>query len=226
MRVLAATTRPARLGDDLLGLFGTRIALQAFDDEQSVLLLGRPDAADLGAGDLFLRVDRRMPLRARGFRIAPEHLEQLVALMREAYGARPVPPAATPGRSSRTSPARARAGEPELPAPVERRRKSHLVGPSTAAEEPPGDGRAGALEPVRDDVDAYRETAPSVGCRRIEAGDSRYEPEWERVVSEAMGPPGANGHGPHPNEAEAGRRRSADPSVGEADGEADRPSRS
>lgn len=86
IRLLAASTRPETFGDELLAHFSTRIALQTIDEDASIRLIGRPDAADLGGGgDLLVRIDGRVPLRARGFRLPPEHLDRLVKLMREAY---------------------------------------------------------------------------------------------------------------------------------------------
>ena len=86
IRLLAASTRPEAVSDELLAHFSTRIALQTIDEDASIRLIGRPDAADLsGGGDLLVRIDGRVPLRARGFRLPPEHLDQLVKMMREAY---------------------------------------------------------------------------------------------------------------------------------------------
>lgn len=86
IRLLAASTRPEDLGDELLAHFATRVALQSLDEDASIRLIGRPEAADLGGGgDLLVRIDGRAPLRARGFRLSPEHLDQLVKVMLEAY---------------------------------------------------------------------------------------------------------------------------------------------
>lgn len=86
IRLLAASTRPEDLGDELLAHFTTRVALQTLDEDASIRLIGRPDAADLGGGgDLLVRIDGRVPMRARGFRLSPEHLDHLVKVMREAY---------------------------------------------------------------------------------------------------------------------------------------------
>lgn len=87
--VLAATSRASELGEDLLAYFGTRLVLQSLDDDGSIRLLGRPDAADLGSAEFFLRVDGRIPLRVRGFRVTESHLGDLVQMMREAYTMRP-----------------------------------------------------------------------------------------------------------------------------------------
>lgn len=86
VRLLAATTDAADLNEDGLAHFGTRLVLQTLDDNESIKLLGRPDAADLGSGDLLFRIDGRLPVRARGFRISADHLDELLRLMRGAYG--------------------------------------------------------------------------------------------------------------------------------------------
>ncbi len=86
IRVLASTSRTEEVSPDRIALFGTRIVMHVDDEEESVQLLGRPDAADLGAdGDLLLQIGGRSPILLRGFRVASEHLDQLVDLMAEAY---------------------------------------------------------------------------------------------------------------------------------------------
>lgn len=86
IHLLAASIRPEALGEEFLAHFTTRVALQSLDEDASIRLIGRPDAADLGGGgDLLVRIDGRIPLRARGFRLSPEHLDRLVKVMREAY---------------------------------------------------------------------------------------------------------------------------------------------
>ena len=94
MRLLAATTNAAALGEDMLAHFVTRLVLQTLDNGESIQLLGRPEAADLGSGDLLFRIDGRVPVRARGFRVSADHLRELIRLMRGAYG-EPRQPAAT-----------------------------------------------------------------------------------------------------------------------------------
>ncbi len=89
VRLLATTTSPAELGVDLLAHFGTRLVLQTLDDDESIRLLGRADAADLGIGDLFVRIDGRVPVLARGLRVSSDRLDELVRLMREAYPCQP-----------------------------------------------------------------------------------------------------------------------------------------
>lgn len=86
IRVLAATTRPEALAHDLTAQFSMRLVLHLDDEGHSVQLLGRPDAADLGAdGDVLFRVGGRSPVLLRGFRVAPERLDQLVDLMAREY---------------------------------------------------------------------------------------------------------------------------------------------
>ncbi|MBI4496660.1 MAG: LysM peptidoglycan-binding domain-containing protein [Chloroflexi bacterium] len=86
IRLVAATTEPATLGEEVLSHFSSRLVLQTCDAEESIHLIGRPDAADLGSGELLLRIEGRVAVRAQGFRVAPDHLEELAALMCEAYG--------------------------------------------------------------------------------------------------------------------------------------------
>jgi len=88
VRLLAATTQPEALGDDVLAHFDTRLVLQTLDEDQSIHVLGQPDAADLAGGELLARIDGRASSRARGFRVSADHLDELVRLMREAYGSR------------------------------------------------------------------------------------------------------------------------------------------
>jgi len=92
IHILSATNKPDAILDRL-PLMDTRLILSTADEEQSIQLLGIPDAVDLGGGgDMFVRVSGRAPLHARGFRVAPSHLERLLWLMHEAYGSTPVPP--------------------------------------------------------------------------------------------------------------------------------------
>ena len=92
IRLLAATTESETLGEDVLPHFTTRLVLQVVDDE-SVRLLGRPDAADLGRGEFFLWIDGREPIRLRGFRVSDAHLDELIRLARDAQcGGSPAAP--------------------------------------------------------------------------------------------------------------------------------------
>lgn len=85
IRLLASTMRADGL-DDLLAHFATRLVLMTMDDAESIRLLGQPEAADLGSGEFFARLAGRTPVRVRGFRVAPEHLDALIRLMQQANG--------------------------------------------------------------------------------------------------------------------------------------------
>src|SRR5205823_6015648 len=82
---------------------------------ESIRLLGQPGADELDdGGDLLVRVDARAPVEARGFRVAPEHLDQLAQLMGDAYpSARSMPPTPAPDAAGDA----AAAGEPEPEGP-------------------------------------------------------------------------------------------------------------
>jgi DNA-binding SARP family transcriptional activator len=86
VRLLATTACPEALSEAVLSQFATRLVLQTQDEDQSIRLLGQPEGADLGGGSLLIRIDGRRPIRARGFRVSPEHLDELVRLMRATYG--------------------------------------------------------------------------------------------------------------------------------------------
>jgi hypothetical protein len=86
VRLLAATSAPEGLHSPLLPHFTTRLVLQTQDEEASMAVLGSSDAAFLGGGGrLLLRLDAREPVELYGYRVALEHLERLVRVMREAY---------------------------------------------------------------------------------------------------------------------------------------------
>jgi DNA-binding SARP family transcriptional activator len=88
LRILAASTRLAALGDGLLEHFATRAVLHLEREEDSIRLLREPMADGLGAGgDMLLRVEARAPIHLRGFRVPPEHMSELVRLMADAYPA-------------------------------------------------------------------------------------------------------------------------------------------
>lgn len=87
IRLIATTTHAAALGD-VLAHFSTRLVLLTLDDDESILLLGQPEGADLGSGDVFVRPAGRTPIRVRGFQVSGDHLDELVHLMEAAYGGR------------------------------------------------------------------------------------------------------------------------------------------
>lgn len=84
VRLVAGTTHADKLDDGVMALFGTRLVLQTLDDDESIRLLGDPQAADLGSGELLFRFDGRTAIRAHGFRITGEHLDALLHVMHEA----------------------------------------------------------------------------------------------------------------------------------------------
>ncbi|MFN8473872.1 MAG: LysM peptidoglycan-binding domain-containing protein [Anaerolineae bacterium] len=86
IQLLAATSRVDEIPDGTLALFSTPLVLRLLDDETSIRVLDDSAAADLGRGDMFLSLDSRWPIQMRGLRVSPEHLDQLVTVMREAYG--------------------------------------------------------------------------------------------------------------------------------------------
>jgi hypothetical protein len=97
IRLLAASERT---GEDLvrrcpvLSAFGTRLVLQATDEDESMAVLGASGAEYLAAGgQLLVRLEGRVPMQAYGFRVHPDQLARLVEVTRDAarYGA------ATPG---------------------------------------------------------------------------------------------------------------------------------
>lgn len=137
LRILAGPTRAGALPDEWLAPFRTRLVLQTVDDDESLRLLGRPDAADLGGGELLVRVDHRAPVRVRGFRIPAERLAALVGLMHGVAGREPVADT-TAGESPEIPPAEGResAGKPRVPATDgAERRHGHRPAQSEAAAE-------------------------------------------------------------------------------------------
>ena len=69
-----------------LDAFRTRLVLQTADEDASQALLGAAGAEELPpGGSMLLRLEARTPLRAHGFRVAPDHLARLVALMEQRH---------------------------------------------------------------------------------------------------------------------------------------------
>lgn len=190
VRLLATTTSPAGLAVDLLAHLGTHLVLQTLDDDESIRLLGRPDAADLGTGDLLRRLDGRLPVRVRGFRVSDDRLDELVRLMREAYGYQ----APTIGAT--------------VAAPEEAEGAAHLAAEgenSTAAgERAPGEDQAASLSaPAPDPREPSRKVGPHgedgqvIEPRRL----AEQAPEGETVLQSfesfidvAAGEERSNGH--------------------------------
>jgi nucleoid-associated protein YgaU len=87
IRLLAASSRRATdvvVDCPLLSEFGTRLVLRAADEEESIALLGSGDATELGSGGhLLVRVEGRVPVQALGYRVSPDRLAGLVALIKE-----------------------------------------------------------------------------------------------------------------------------------------------
>jgi DNA segregation ATPase FtsK/SpoIIIE-like protein len=103
IRLLAASERPANeLTANCPGLdgFRTRLILQTADEDASQALLGSAGAEELPpGGSMLLRLEARTPLRAHGFRVAPDDLARLVALMEQrdsSVPSAPVPPQVCP----------------------------------------------------------------------------------------------------------------------------------
>lgn len=133
IRLLAATTEPGSVGDEVLAHFTTRLVLQTLDDDESIHLLGRPDAVDLSTGELLLRIDGREPVRLRGFRVSPDHLDELVRLMREADGGeRGAVGVAAPARDE----SGAETARPDQEAPASRDAGDHAAGAGRVLAEP------------------------------------------------------------------------------------------
>jgi DNA-binding SARP family transcriptional activator/LysM repeat protein len=83
LRIVAGTTHPIDLDDSVQLYFRTRLVLALEHEEESILLLGRPDAADLGRSDVLVQVEGRRSVRVRGFKISAENLERLVQIMKQ-----------------------------------------------------------------------------------------------------------------------------------------------
>lgn len=86
IRLLAASARADTVDDAILGHFGTRFVLQTMDDDESIRLVGVPEAADLAGGEFLLQVASRRAISVRGLRVSTERLDELVRTMREEGG--------------------------------------------------------------------------------------------------------------------------------------------
>lgn len=96
IRVVAVTTRPMAIDDATLRHLETRLVLHVAREDESILLLGHPNAADIGSGGAMLaQITGREDIRLRGFRISDDHLGYLLRTMeRERSSALSTPPAA------------------------------------------------------------------------------------------------------------------------------------
>jgi len=180
IRLLAASTRPEAVGEELLAHFTTRVALQMLDEDASIRLIGRPDAADLGGGgDLIVRIDGRVPLRARGFRLSPEHLEQLVRVMQEAYVA----------STASTAPVASSSGR-DVASQDDSTRSE--VSSAASSDRTPPSGRVGSatVASAQDDPDADDESPVQLPDPQIEV---RVNGSHTETVSPAS--PEPSGHG-------------------------------
>jgi nucleoid-associated protein YgaU len=87
VRVLAASERPPTELNGvypMLDEFRTRLVLQTADEDASQALLGAAGAEELGpGGNMLVRLEARTPVRAHGFRVPPDHIARMVALMHQ-----------------------------------------------------------------------------------------------------------------------------------------------
>src|SRR5207237_5065012 len=84
--VAASERRTIELVQDcpILPEFGTRLLLRTADEEESIALLGSGDATELGSGGhLLVRLERRVPLEALGYRVAPDRIARLATVIRQ-----------------------------------------------------------------------------------------------------------------------------------------------
>lgn len=90
VRIIAGSTRPEKLPHDLISGFTTRLLLHLHEEEHSIQLPGRPDAAELGAdGDLLPRVGSRSAMLLRGFRVRCFGVLQVTSEARPFVSTRP-----------------------------------------------------------------------------------------------------------------------------------------
>jgi len=135
VRLLGATARADALAADVLSHFRTRVVLQTRDDDESIHLIGHSEAAVLADGELYLRIDGRTPIRLRGFRVSPEHLDELVRLMCKVYGdLRPTVPFQAQRDNEENADSGASSGEDmSLPAEKARAKRSDATSKSISA---------------------------------------------------------------------------------------------
>jgi DNA-binding SARP family transcriptional activator/LysM repeat protein len=179
MLLLAATSHPERMQESLIREFPTQIVLRMLDEDQSVRLLGQPDAVDLGGGgDLLIRVQGRTAMRGRGFHVGAEHLDELRRLMAEVANATPQPAVAVPAQSDL---AEFPDEEPELePAAGVSIARISDEAAGVVTEEPQSDAEALQAEPV-DGKEVAEAEGPAEVEERVEPDDS-IDVRDERLV--------------------------------------------
>ncbi len=92
IHVLAATVKPQAISDALVDAAGTVLSLRLSDEDQGVRYVGTPDTSTLDDGELLARLEGRVAVRLRAFRVEDRYLERLIEQMRAAYqGTEPRP---------------------------------------------------------------------------------------------------------------------------------------
>ncbi|MCL5107380.1 MAG: LysM peptidoglycan-binding domain-containing protein [Chloroflexi bacterium] len=174
VRVIALTERPETLDDATLAHFTTRVVLRTADEEQSIRLLGTPAAADLsGGGEMLVRLDGRLPVRMRGYRISVEQLDQLLREMHEAY---PIRPTALSGTARMSGP---EVGGADCP-PVTREEQADLHN-----EVPAGNPGATATAPFDIGAVAAKTLCATVGLDVVGKSTTEVLEETSQATAEA-----------------------------------------
>jgi nucleoid-associated protein YgaU/DNA-binding SARP family transcriptional activator len=181
--LLAATTRPEALPDAPLAGFATRLVLRTPDAATGRRLCDAADADLLdGGGHLLLSLAGRESVQLRGFRVAPEALDQLVRLMREAY---PGPPAGS-GSPAGGDP---RAGDTHPPGRPEPAPAAVGVVADGAAVVAPGSGSGSAVP--EDGGGPAGAPLPGTDGTTAPPADGRGDPGSGGGAAPAAGPPEA-----------------------------------
>ena len=174
IRLLVVTTRPMAIDDATLRHLETRLVLRLAREDESVLLLGHPDAADLGSGGAMLaQIAGREPVRLRAFRIADDHVAYLLrSVEQESMALPPAPAAATPPAPAPATPAATEAA-------------SALSATSPAA---PDHDDHSASQPVSAEVDAPGPSAEN-GQANGKADEAPEGPELDSSGAAAVALP-------------------------------------
>ncbi|MDE3075686.1 MAG: hypothetical protein KGJ86_09660, partial [Chloroflexota bacterium] len=144
VRLLAAVTRMGEVEDAVLRHFGTRLVLRTTSEDESMRLVGQPNAYLLDAGgDMLVRVEGRRPVAARGYRLSAERLDELVHLMEEAYRPASSGRVEEPNSGGNVVAEEVRPPEPDLDGPLA---EAVVQGDLTAGEAAPGPGMQLRLE--------------------------------------------------------------------------------